>query len=65
MLDLEHAILAEKFQTLLATQHQAEQACESLAAQLTDPAAKEQLAQMQREKLRHIELVERLLEIVD
>ena len=65
MLDVEHAMLAEKFQALLETERRTEEVCASLAAELTDPAAQEQLAQLQREKQHHIQLVERLLEIVE
>ncbi len=65
MLDVEHAILAEKFETLLETERQAEDVCASLIDKLTDPAAIEQLKLIRREKQRHIGLVERLLEIVE
>lgn len=65
MLDVEHAMLAEKFEALLATEREAEKVCANLAAEITDPAAREQVEQMHREKRRHVQLVERLLEIVE
>jgi rubrerythrin len=65
MLDVEHAMLAEKFQALLATEREAEKVCANLAAQMIDPAAREQVEQIHREKQRHVQLVERLLEIVE
>ena len=65
MLDLEHAMLAEKFQQLLDTERQAEKVCASLSEELKDHAASGQIAQLHREKQRHIQLVQRLLEIVE
>ena len=65
MLDVEHAMLAEKFQALLDTEREAEKICANLAAQITDPTTREQVEQIHREKQRHVLLVERLLEIVE
>ena len=61
---LEQALLREQFQALLAAEQKAEQIYADLAATLSDRALREQVLQLQREKLRHIQLTERLLEIV-
>ncbi len=58
-------MLAERFEALLEQERQAAQAYADLADQVSDPAAKEQFELIRREKLRHIELAERLLEIVE
>ena len=65
MLDVEHAMLAEKFQDLLEQERRAEQTYADLAARALDPAARQQLELLAREKRHHVELVQRLLEIVD
>jgi len=64
MLELEQAQLREQFESLLTQQKQALAAYAELAAKLDDPAMRGHLAQLQRDKQRHIELTERLLEIV-
>ena len=64
MLDLEQTMLTETFQGLLERERQARDAYADLIAQASDPEAREQLEQIHREKQRHVELVERLLEIV-
>lgn len=65
MLDVEGAMLAEKFRELLDQERQVEGLYAGLSEQVTDPATKEQIEQIHREKLRHVQLVERLLEIVE
>ena len=64
MLELEQALLREQFQTLLTQQQQALMACGELLRSVQDPAVREQVQQLHREKQRHIELTERLLEII-
>jgi len=60
----EESLLAEQFQKLLDREREAAEVYADLATRLTDPALREQVAQIYREKQRHIELTERLLEIV-
>lgn len=64
MLELEQAQLREQFESLLTQQQQALAAYAELATKLEDPAVRGHLVQLQRDKQRHIELTERLLEIV-
>jgi rubrerythrin len=61
---LEHAILRDLFEELCETSRQASEAYESLSSRLTDPAVREQIEHVQRDKDRHVYLAERLLEIV-
>lgn len=61
---LEQAVLREQFQMLLSQEQQALQAYADLVAKVDDPAVREQVEQLRREKQRHVELTERLLEIV-
>jgi rubrerythrin len=61
---LEHAILRDLFEGLCETSRQASKAYESMADQVTDPAVREQVEHVQRDKDRHVYLTERLLEIV-
>ncbi len=65
MLDIEGVMLAEKFRELLEQERQAEGVYAGLSEQVTDPAAREHIQQIHREKLRHVQLVERLIEIVE
>lgn len=62
---LEQALLRDRFEVLLGQQQQALQAYASLAANVVDPSLRDQVEQLQRDKQRHVELTERLLEIVD
>ena len=62
---LEQALLGERFQELLDMQRRAMAGYSDLAAGSADPATREDLAHLQREKLRHVQLTERLLEIVE
>jgi rubrerythrin len=64
MLEIEHALLRERFQMLLSQEQQALDAYADLVSRVTDPALREQVEQLHRDKQRHIELTERLLEIV-
>ncbi len=61
---LDQFVLREQFKTLQETQRQALGRYES-AAQNADPAAKADLDQLCRDKRRHLELTERLLEIIE
>ena len=61
----EQALLAEQFEKLLAQAEQAEQMYVGVADQADDPVVREQLAELLREKRRHVRMTERLLEIVD
>lgn len=61
---LEQAQLASQFADLLEKERQAERACAELAAKTGDPQLKQQIEQLRLEKLRHIELTGRLIEIV-
>ncbi|MDY6914377.1 MAG: hypothetical protein SVT52_07980 [Planctomycetota bacterium] len=61
---LEQALLADRFQLLLARQQQAARAYTDLAAVQNDSALCEQLRQLSLDKQRHVHLTERLLEIV-
>jgi len=65
MLEVEQVLLAEAFQTLLEHERQAEKTYRELAGRAKDPSAREQIELILREKRRHVELVERLLEIVE
>ena len=48
MLEVEHAMLAERFQTLLDTERRAEQVYADLIDQMSDPAARQQVEQIYR-----------------
>ncbi len=62
---LEHAILRERFEEILEQTHQARRAYELLAGRVANPAMREQLQHVCRDKLRHVCLAERLLEIAE
>lgn len=62
---LEQAALREQFQTLLAREQYAAEIYGDLAGKVDDPALREQVEQLYREKLRHVRLTERLLEILE
>ena len=61
---LEQAALREQFQTLLAREQYAAEIYGELAGKV-DPALRDQVEQLHREKLRHVRLTERLLEILE
>ena len=61
----EEAQLAEQFNALLDQQQQAADYYAAMAAQTDDPQVRRQVEQVCREKKRHIQLTQRLLEIVD
>lgn len=60
----EQTMLCELVQELLDTTQHAERAYAGLAARLSDPALRRQVQLLAREKQRHVELAERLLEII-
>lgn len=62
---LEQVLLREQFEELLGKQQSALGQYEEVAARETDPDTRAQLDQLCREKKRHIELTQRLLEIVE
>jgi rubrerythrin len=62
---LEEARLRERFHSLLAKERQAADAYAELAAQTVDDELRKQIEQLHRDKLKHIRLAERLLEIVE
>ena len=61
----EETALAEQFEDLLAKQQAAAGWYASMAAECSDPAQREHFETIRREKLRHVELTLRLLEIVE
>ena len=65
MLEIEQAQLRERFAALLGQEQQAIATYEQLLSKTTDPLVRTQIAHLLRDKRRHVELTERLLEIVD
>ena len=61
---LDHALLRERFQALLDQERRVEGIYASLASESADPARRELADRLRRDKKRHIQLAERLLEIV-
>ena len=61
----EQAMLAEQFQNLLAKEQEAADFYAGLEGKVIEPGLKQQIEQLAREKQRHVELTQRLLEIVD
>ncbi|MBN1555963.1 MAG: hypothetical protein JXA11_14560 [Phycisphaerae bacterium] len=61
---LDQCVLREQFRRLQETQQEALGQYETAARQ-ADPAVKADLDQLCREKRRHLELTERLLEIIE
>ena len=62
---VEEFLLAERFEALLTQEREAVEIYADLAARADDAAIRSQFEQLCREKSRHVELTERLLEIVD
>jgi rubrerythrin len=62
---LEQAMLREQLEDLLTQQREAEQIYARMAGYVSDADAREQLAQVRRQKRKHIVLTERLLEILE
>lgn len=62
---LEQEMLREQFQALLEREQQAAEAYEDLLAKAADTSTREQVEQLYIGKQRHVQLTERLLEIVD
>ncbi len=61
----ERAILREHFNEMLQDVSAAADEYDQLAADVTDPDRRDQLRRLTRDKYRHVELTERLLEILD
>jgi rubrerythrin len=61
----EQTALAEQFEDLLAKERAAAGRYAELAAECRDPAQRQQFETLRREKLRHVELTRRLIEIVE
>ncbi|MFP4053160.1 MAG: hypothetical protein ACLFV7_04775 [Phycisphaerae bacterium] len=61
---LEHAMLRDLFEDLLDKSRQAREGYEALAARPEAAELREKLLQIERDKSRHVYLVERLLEVV-
>jgi len=61
----EEAQLAEQFDVMLDQQQQAANYYAAMVAQTDDPQVRRQVEQVCREKKRHIQLTQRLIEIVD
>jgi len=61
---LEQAYLREQLQALLDQEHQAAAAYGKLAIDLSDPKLKSHVEHVLRDKHKHIQLAERLLEIL-
>ena len=62
---LEQMLLRQQFETLLADQQAVLGQYESAAAQQDDPEAQAHFEMLCRDKKRHIQLTQRLLEIVE
>lgn len=62
---LDQARLAEQFGALLERQRQAESTYANMLASVKDAELRAQFEQLLRESQRHIELTERLIEIVE
>jgi rubrerythrin len=62
---LERSILRDHFDRIHATCQDAASAYETLAAEAGDDGARTELTRLSREQARHVELCQRLLEIVD
>ena len=60
----EGAVLAEQFEELLDREQEAVRLYAAWVSEAADPTMREEVEQLLREKQRHIELTERLLEIV-
>ena len=60
----EQALLRDLVQDLLDKTQHAEKAYAGLADHVSDPAMREQIELLAREKQRHVQLAERLVEIV-
>ncbi|MFW6132474.1 MAG: hypothetical protein ACOC8F_01155 [Planctomycetota bacterium] len=60
----EQAALTERFESLLSETQNAEQVYARLVRRIDDPNLRGQIEQLHREKQRHVELTERLCEIV-
>ena len=61
---LDQARLRQQFQTLLEEERQANKTYMDLMSKVDNPQVRRQIEQLVQDKNRHIELAERLLEIV-
>ena len=61
---LDHALLRERFEALLDRERHVEGMYASMASESADPSRRELAEMLHRDKRRHIQLAERLLEIV-
>ena len=61
----ERALLREQFARMLSASREATRQYEAMARDATEPARREQLDRLVREGYRHVELTERLIEIVN
>jgi len=62
---LEEAEIVGQFRALLQLEQQAEQVYAQMLAQVQDAKMRQQIEQLHKDKLKHIRLTERLLEIVE
>jgi rubrerythrin len=62
---LEQHRLREQFQVLLDQEQRALAAYAELASKVHDPSLRDKVEELRRDKARHVELAERLLEIVE
>ncbi len=62
---LEQEMLREQFQALLQREQEAAKAYADLLAKAADASTRQQVEQLYIGKQRHVQLAERLLEIVD
>lgn len=62
---LEHALLRERFEQILAAERQAEDGYARLLGEVSDDGLRRQVEQLCRNKQRHVRLAERLLELVE
>ena len=65
MLELQHEMIAEQFEELLLQEQAVADHYQALAREASDPAVRSRLQDILRDKRRHIELVRRLVEIMD
>jgi len=62
---LEQAFLRERFESLLKAEQEVVGAYEQMARMVQDPVRREAIAQLVRDKHRHVQLTQRLLELVE
>ena len=62
---LEESLLREQFEELLEAERQAVATYRDMLGKLEDAEARQKVEQLLRDKQRHVELTERLLEIME